>query len=261
MLEEPTVTAASATATRPGREALPRGLGSFGREHAGRIPPRLGVDDNPLLRALNQTADSLAGGTGYTDAPEGTVLFHQGDLAGDMCLVVSGKVKLSRRSGETDRVVALLGPGDQCGALSLIEGVRHTETAEMLAGGTVARISREALDDWMVRYPDVSLHLLQVVANGLRRTRADVADAVFLDVAGRIAKQLLRLAGRFGVRQRNELHVRYGLNQAELAQLVGASRESVNKTLSDFASRGWIRYSGNGSLVVVDPARLAHRAH
>lgn len=78
-------------------------------------------------------------------------------------------------------------------------------------------------------------------------------------VPGRIAKQLLHLAQRFGARQDRQLRVEHGLTQAEIAQLVGASRESVNKALSEFASRGWITVNGK-SLVIHQAELLARRA-
>jgi CRP/FNR family transcriptional regulator, cyclic AMP receptor protein len=78
-------------------------------------------------------------------------------------------------------------------------------------------------------------------------------------VPGRVAKNLLQMAGRFGTRDGGVLRVTHDLTQEELAQLVGASRETVNKALADFASRGWLRLDGK-SVIILDPERLARRA-
>jgi CRP/FNR family transcriptional regulator, cyclic AMP receptor protein len=78
-------------------------------------------------------------------------------------------------------------------------------------------------------------------------------------VPGRVAKQLLALAQRFGIREDGGLRVTHDLTQEEIAQLVGASRETVNKALADFAHHGWIRLEGK-SVLICDPERLAHRA-
>jgi CRP-like cAMP-binding protein len=67
------------------------------------------------------------------------------------------------------------------------------------------------------------------------------------------------MAGRFGTRDGGVLRVTHDLTQEELAQLVGASRETVNKALADFASRGWLRLDGK-SVIILDPERLARRA-
>jgi CRP/FNR family cyclic AMP-dependent transcriptional regulator len=82
---------------------------------------------------------------------------------------------------------------------------------------------------------------------------------MFVDVAGRMAKALLELAARFGQRHGPEVRVPHGLTQAELGQLVGGSRETVNKTLSEFASRGSLRLE-NSAVVLLDLPRLAQRA-
>ena len=82
-----------------------------------------------------------------------------------------------------------------------------------------------------------------------------VADLVFSDVPGRVAKQLLELAKRFGDRRDDGIHVHHDLTQEELAQLVGASRETVNKALADFAARGWIRLEPR-SVTILDVERV-----
>jgi len=82
---------------------------------------------------------------------------------------------------------------------------------------------------------------------------------IFTDVPGRVAKQLLLLAQRFGTREGEAMRVTHDLTQEEIAQLVGASRETVNKALADFAHRGWIRLEGK-SVLISDSERMARRA-
>ena len=100
--------------------------------------------------------------------------------------------------------------------------------------------------------------MLRVLARRLRRTDDIMSDLIFTDVPGRVAKQLMRLAQRFGVQEDGAMRVTHDLTQVEIAQLVGASREAVNKVLTDFSRRGWIRLEGK-SLLITDSARLAHR--
>jgi CRP-like cAMP-binding protein len=103
------------------------------------------------------------------------------------------------------------------------------------------------------------MHLLQALAQRLRRTNEVMADLVFSDVPGRVAKALLDLADRFGTPDGEGIRVTHDLTQEELAQLVGASRETVNKALSEFASRGWLRLDGR-AVVLIERDRLANRA-
>jgi CRP/FNR family transcriptional regulator len=86
-----------------------------------------------------------------------------------------------------------------------------------------------------------------------------LADLVFTDVPGRVAKQLLDLAERFGQRVEDGVRVHHDLTQEELAQLVGASRETVNKALADFAQRGWLRIEAK-AVVIMDMERLYNRS-
>src|SRR3569623_201547 len=84
------------------------------------------------------------------------------------------------------------------------------------------------------------MQLLRVVARRLRRTNTMLADLIFVDVPGRVAKQLLQLAQRFGSVDGGQLRVTHDLTQEELALLVGASRDIVNLALADFGPRGWL---------------------
>jgi CRP-like cAMP-binding protein len=102
--------------------------------------------------------------------------------------------------------------------------------------------------------------VLQVLARRLRNTNDALSDLVFTDVPGRVAKALLGMAEKFGQpRDDGALTLQHGLTQEELAQLVGASRETVNKALADFATRGWLRLESRG-VVILDQDRLEHRA-
>src|SRR5660397_155900 len=112
----------------------------------------------------------------------------------------------------------------------------------------------------MIRRPPRSTPLYSSAASDvykrrLRRTNEALADLVFSDVPGRVAKALLDLSTRFGERVDDGLRVAHDLTQEELAQLVGASRETVNKALADFAARGWVRREGR-AVVLLDADRL-----
>jgi CRP-like cAMP-binding protein len=115
------------------------------------------------------------------------------------------------------------------------------------------------LRPWIEAHPEVGERLLQVLARRLRRTNDSVADLIFTDVPGRVAKSLLQLARQFGSQESGLLRVTHDLTQEEIAQLVGASRETVNKALADFAHRGWLRLEGK-SVLILEPERLARRA-
>ncbi|HEX2072931.1 MAG TPA: Crp/Fnr family transcriptional regulator, partial [Geodermatophilus sp.] len=135
----------------------------------------------------------------------------------------------------------------------------RTATATAVTDVKLARMPQSVLRPWIEAHPEVGERLLHVLARRLRRTNDSVADLIFTDVPGRVAKALLQMADRFGSREGEGLRVKHDLTQEELAQLVGASRETVNKALADFVHRGWIQLQGK-SVVVLDEERLRRRA-
>ena len=120
-------------------------------------------------------------------------------------------------------------------------------------------LEHDELIRWLDGRPEVARGLLGQLAGRLRRANDVVSDLVFSDVPGRVAKALLDLASRFGERTETGLVVHHELTQEELAQLVGASRETVNKALADFATRGWIRLEPR-SVTITDLERVERRA-
>ena len=191
----------------------------------------------------------------------GDVLFHEGDVGDRLYVVLTGKVKISRVAPDgRENVVAVMGPGEIFGELSLFDPGPRTATAAAVTDGELAVLAHDALRPWLTNNSEVAVELLRLLARRLRRTTDTLADLVFSDVPGRVAKSLLALADRFGVDgDEGTVRVEHGLTQSELAQLVGASRETVNKALADFAERGWLRVDGK-SVVLLDRDRLARRA-
>jgi CRP/FNR family transcriptional regulator len=156
-------------------------------------------------------------------------------------------------------MLAVLGPGEMFGELSLFDPGPRTATVAAITDCSLSSLAHDSLRPWLAGRPELCVQLLQALAQRLRRTNEAMADLVFSDVPGRVAKTLLDLADRFGTPVPEGLRVTHDLTQEELAQLVGASRETVNKALSEFASRGWIRLDGR-AVLLMDQERLAHRA-
>lgn len=194
--------------------------------------------------------------------PLGERVFRQGeDTEPALFVVLEGKISLTRDSDHGDHtMLAVLGPGQMCGELSVFDPGPRLSSATALSDATVARLSRPDLLTWIVGRPVIAERLLQVLARRLRRTNDTISDLIFTDVAGRLAKTLLELGERFGrTLPSGGVQVDHGLTQGELAQLVGSTRETVSKSLADFAHRGWV-VLGTRTLHLVDRAALAKRA-
>ncbi len=215
----------------------------------------------PLFSALDDEA-AAALRTSMTESRirRGSVLFHEGDEGDQLYVVVEGKVKLGRTVPDgRESLLAILGPGQMFGELSLFDPGPRSATATAVIDTTVVALSHTDLLRWLEGRPVVAQGLLNQLASRLRKANDVVADLVFSDVPGRVAKALLDLASRFGREADDGVHVNHDLTQEELAQLVGASRETVNKALADFASRGWIRLEPR-SVVIMDMDRLSRRS-
>ncbi len=207
-----------------------------------------------------EAAEALAKEMDSVEIRKGDVLFNEGEAGDSLYIVLSGKIKLGRRAADgRQNLVSIMGPSDMVGELSLFDPGPRTATATAVTDARMARLKKTSLRPWLNNRPEIAEQLLRVLARRLRRTNDALADLIFTDVPGRVAKNLLQMAGRFGTRDGGVLRVTHDLTQEELAQLVGASRETVNKALADFASRAWLRLDGK-SVIILDPERLARRA-
>jgi CRP/FNR family transcriptional regulator len=191
----------------------------------------------------------------------GEVVFQQGDPAAELWLIANGRVKLTRTTtDQRETVLAVLGPGEVFGETCLLEGTPRAATATAISDTTLALVSSADVDLIIDSHPDVVPQLMQVLARRLRNANELLSELAFRDVPGRVAKALIDLSARFGERTADGIHVAHGLTQEELAQFVGASREAVNKALSDFAARGWLRLQMR-AVRLLNIERLQRRAH
>jgi CRP-like cAMP-binding protein len=219
------------------------------------------LSEAPLFAALDpEDATALRSSMTEVQVSRGQSVFEEGDAGDRLYLITSGKVKLGRTSQDgRENLLAILGRGEMFGELSLFDPGPRTATATAVTDSTLIGLGHADLKPWLSGRPEVATALLKALARRLRRTNEHMADLVFSDVPGRVAKQLLDLARRFGVQTGEGLRVTHDLTQEELAQLVGASRETVNKALADFASRGFLRLEGR-AVLILDLERLSRRA-
>jgi len=219
------------------------------------------VQQAPLFSRLNpEDAHALVDSMEETHLPRGEVLFHEGDSGDRVYVVIEGKVKLGRQASDgRENLLAILGPGQMFGELSLFDPGPRSATVTAVTDSVLMGLSQDKLLVWLDGRPVVARGLLAQLAGRLRRANDIVADLVFSDVPGRVAKSLLELSRRFGAPAEGGILVAHDLTQEELAQLVGASRETVNKALADFSARGWIRLEQR-SVVLLDVDRLSRRA-
>ena len=209
----------------------------------------------PLFEGLSpEEQEELRAMMTQTTLRRGETLFNEGDSGDRLYILLSGKVKHGR-----ENLLAVLGPGEIVGELTLFDPGPRSTTATAVAPTELLTLDHNQLMTFVESHPQLAKDMLRALAQRLRRTNTALADLVFSDVPGRVAKALLDLADRFGSPTDDGVHVPHDLTQEELAQLVGASRETVNKSLAEFVSRGWIRLEGR-AVTLLDVDRLRRRA-
>jgi CRP/FNR family cyclic AMP-dependent transcriptional regulator len=213
------------------------------------------LETTQLLGALPPEAlESLRAASTVRDVARNEVLFRRGDDSGELFGIVSGRVAILTRSPDgRESLVAVLDEGSLFGELGLFDDGPRSADARALEATQVLVLDYEAVRAAIKAEPQLLWIIIRVLARRLRATDDTLADAVFLDVPGRTAKRLLELSA-------GEDEFRLRMTQEDLAGLVGASRERVNKALSMFTRLGWLSVEGRNRYQILDRGSLEDRA-
>ncbi|MDZ4828445.1 MAG: Crp/Fnr family transcriptional regulator [Actinomycetota bacterium] len=213
------------------------------------------LDKTDLFGTLPpELIEQLRGRTGLTKYRRGDLVFTQGDPATQLFVCFSGRMAIIARAGDgRESVISVLGPGALFGEMSLFDGGVRSANARALTTVHVIAIDFDDVREVLAHRPEVLWAVVRILARRLRATDEALADAMFLDVTGRTAKRLLELAD-------GDDEFRMPLTQEELAGMVGASRERVNKAIATFIKLGWLEVSGRSRYAIVDRENLTGRA-
>ncbi|MGN6563227.1 MAG: Crp/Fnr family transcriptional regulator [Thermomicrobiales bacterium] len=216
----------------------------------------------PLLAVLpDDELDRLAQRARPRQYRAGTIIFHRDDPGAALHIITAGLVKLVLTSLEGREVtVGILRPGDFFGELALLDGGPRSASAIALDAVETLTLDRTPFVAILERQPQMASALLAVLGDRLRRTDELVQDILFLDLPGRLAKQLLALAGEHGVPGAGGTRIDLRLNQSDLAAIVGATRESVNRCLNAYAERGLLRVERD-AITILQPEALQDRIY
>jgi CRP-like cAMP-binding protein len=180
-------------------------------------------------------------------------LFNEGDDANDLFVVLNGRLAIGKRSPDgRESLVALMEPGDIFGEMPLFDDEPRSASARALERSEVVRIPFDVVRCELEAQPGLLWDVVGLFARRLRSADDALADAMLLDVTGRTAKRLLELSA-----DSDEFVL--PITQEELAGLVGASRERVNKAISAFIRLGWIDQSDR-RYRILKRERLTQRA-
>jgi len=188
------------------------------------------------------------------------VIFHQGDPGDSLHVVATGAVKIVLPSSEGDEaIIATLQPGDFFGELALLDGAPHSATATAVEPVETLSLARAPFQHLLDDDRGLRIALLSGLAAELRRLTGHVEELHFLDLAGRLAMRLVRLARDRDPSAKGEVTLDWPFTQSDLAAMIGGTRQSVNKLLSRLVDDGLLRIE-HDTLVINDVQALAERA-
>jgi CRP-like cAMP-binding protein len=169
---------------------------------------------------------------------------------------MEGRLRVVGEGGDGREVVFnYMDPGDVIGEISLLDAQPRSASVEAVEESTLLALHRRDLLPFFERNPKAAMRLASVLAERLRRISELVEDTVFLGLPSRLAKKLLALAQRYGKETPQGLLIDLKLPQHELGELVGTSRESINKQLRQWGEEGLVHVEG-GYVTLVDRSRL-----
>lgn len=213
-----------------------------------KVPLFSGLDDDDLA-----SVEKLVVTRRYTRAEN---IFFQGEEGEAMFVVVSGRVRIYRSSRNgREQTMEILGPGDPFGAVVLIDGQPYPASAEALEDSQIGVLRRQDLDNLLLSHPQITLSILRILAARLREAKEQLSDLALKDVRQRTAVVLLQLAERHGQKVGPEMDLVVSMTHQELAQLIGASRETVTRVLGEFRQRGAVTTDGR-MITITDPGAL-----
>jgi CRP/FNR family cyclic AMP-dependent transcriptional regulator len=203
-----------------------------------------------FTRLGDSEIDAILAHATVTRHAEGDQIFAKGEPGNSMMAVLKGRVTISTPSPDGRQVVlTIMREGDVFGEIALLDGNERTADATAMGDCELLVVPRRSLLALLERRPDLCIDLLIVLCERLRTTNEQVEDLAFLDLEARIAKVLVRLAEENGKSSSGSVGVK--ISQRALGELVGGSRESVNKHLQDWKRSGIIALE-KGSIMIRD---------
>lgn len=200
-----------------------------------------------------QTLEQIAARRNY---PRGAVVYHRGDDAAGVLVLLDGRVKICAPGADGhEAVLGFRGPGDLVGELGAIDGWPRSASVETLEPVQALSFARSDFRAHVESSPAVSRAVMRVVVERLRHADDERAELGTHDVLGRVARRLCELADRFGADGDEGIEIMLPLTQEELAGWCGASREAVAKALLQMRTLGWIE-TRRRSMLIVDAAKL-----
>ncbi len=171
-------------------------------------------------------------------------------------IILHGTVKIHIEQGERDVILSVLGSGDLLGEMSLIDSVGRSASALTLENTLMLWMDKVTFNYLLDNFPPVARNLVKILSARVRLSDQVIQSLATLDVNGRVARQILAFAERYGCEVANGVQVRIVLTQSDLADLVGASRKRVNQTMVFFKEQRLVSTDADGRFIIHNKAGL-----
>lgn len=187
---------------------------------------------------------------------EGEVIFHQGDPGHCLYVIENGRIRIYVLGPDGREIsVNIYADGDVFGELAILDGLPRSASAVALTRTETLVLYRDDFLKHLRLFPEIANNLISILSSRLRHTTDYAESLAFLDVRTRLARELIRLSERYGTPTNSGVVVDLGMSQADLASLVGTSRETLNRILNRLRDEKVVRLTGR-NVELVDVAKL-----
>jgi len=209
---------------------------------------------HPIFCDLSAEAfDQLCRYAKHNTLKRGATIFSKGDPGNSLVAVISGTIKISISSPDgRSAILNLIGPGEIFGEVALLDGHARTADATANTNCEIFVIDRREFLPFVRSQPELAMKFIELLCLRLRWTSDQVEQVILQDLPGRLASALIRLTERHGP---SEGGLTIAVTQQEISEMVGMTRESINKQLRAWAGRKWVRLE-HGAIVVLDVESL-----
>ena len=214
--------------------------------------------EHPFFCDLEPEAlDQLCRYAKHATLKRGATLFSKGDPGNCLYAVISGTVKMSVSSAEgRSAILNLIGPGEIFGEMALLDGLARSADAIANTNCDVFVIDRREFIPFVRNQPALAMKFIELLCTRLRSTSDQVEQIILQNLPGRLASALIRLTEKHKLGPGVQT---IAITQQEISEMVGMTRESINKQLRVWAGRNWVRLE-HGAIVVLNAEPLRELA-
>ncbi len=212
----------------------------------------------PLFAELSEhQLNQIAQDTMARRYKQGEIIFREGDPGQVLYIIQAGQIRIfvNGMDGSETSVILFGRPGELFGELSVIDGLPRSATAVALEGTVLLILGRESFRQHMRKMPQLAMNFMQVLSQRVRYNTQQIDGFASLTITQRLARKLLELAHDYGRVEDDGVFIDMQITQTTLAGMLGATRERINRCLSEFRKSEWIS-TRQGYITILDPEAL-----